>query len=297
METIFQAIGQILKNGIILSRDALFFLDSSFGISTAPELEKVLGEEDFPEREMILEYLMFPDKEHLIALEPVIDLDGLTAETVAELARQLVQEHCCLTLFHPEYPDPLHIQISLDQMETFVSRLNLTRKMDPDIHYALEKFATASDALSFKILLRSKNYGFSDEKKQFILEFIEKSERHPHKFVQVFELCLDLLSQAPEPGNLVAFFLERQQREKNMLKRIRKFEEKLARYNMEYLMLSKYPIPPESVDTVAQRLEKLNIIIWDILGMIPRPDVDLPVQDLGYFDPRKDMGRLVQTLS
>ncbi len=296
-EKIIQAIERIWEKGIVLSKDALSFLESIFGISTAQELEKALDTEDFPEKEMMFEYLLFPDLEILLALEALLEPGGLATEAADEIAKQLTQNHSRLNLFHPENPNPLAIRIPADQMETFISRLNLTRNIDHDICKALEDSAAASDALSFRVLLRSKNYRFNEEKKQFILEFIQRSENRALEFVQVFELFLDLLSQAPDSADLESFFLDRQQWEKIMLERIQKFEEKREYYNMEYLILSKYPVPSESFETVTQRLEKLNIITGDILCVPPRQVFNPPMQDIGNFDPKKDMKRLLRILS
>ncbi|WDP92245.1 MAG: hypothetical protein HUN04_21990 [Desulfobacter sp.] len=291
------AIGQLWGEGIALSREALFFLESGFGISTARELKEAMGEEASQEGEIILEYLLFPDQKLLCILESFLGPAGLTAEEAAGIARRLSRNYSRLDVFYPGQPEPIVIPVPPEQVTVFVSRLNLTGKIDLDICTALEKTAAAGDIPVFRVLLRNRTCRFEGRKKRFLLEFMSKSGGRPQDFGRVFELFLTLLSQAPGAADPAAYFLERVQGEVEMINRIREFERQLSRYSMEYLMLLKYPVPCESFERVSLRLSKLNLIVSDILGIPPPLCCDPPARDLGDFDPEKDLGKLMEILS
>ncbi|MCP3898952.1 MAG: hypothetical protein GY707_04360 [Desulfobacteraceae bacterium] len=296
-ENIIQSIVKIWKKGIVIKPDELSFFESSFGISTFKELRETLNNEDFPEREMMLEYLVFPDQEYSFSTELLLGPKGLSEEKAGQITTYLIQNHSMLKIYDPDKSVHFFIEISPGHIKSFISHIYLTRQIDPDIIKAFEKSVSATDALHARILLRRKNYQLHDAQKKFLVGFIQKSKNITHDFLSIFELFFQILSQVPGSTDIESFFLDRQQQEKNMLIRIKKFEKKKERYNMEYLMLSRYTVPAESFETVFQRLEKLNVIIKDVLGIRSKQDFKPQVQYLGSFDPKKDIKKIIQTLS
>ncbi|WP_022665854.1 hypothetical protein [Desulfospira joergensenii] len=293
-----RALEEIWEKGLFLSRASLSFLESSFGMGTATDLEDALADEDFPEREMMLEMILFPEQDVRLALEPLLETGGLEQKHLTEITGHMIHNHSMLRLFHPERTAPYLVEIPPDQIELFISRLFLTRKIDSDICKALEKTIPVSDLFSFRILFRTRNYLFNKEKKKFILKFIRKSKNRIHEFTEVFDLFLNILSQAPDSTDYEHYFSDRKRQEENMLKSILRFEKKLDRYPMEYLMLSNYPVPHESLETVTEKLEKLTLIVNHILCTPPQPgSAPLSIQDLGTFDPKKDLKKLLRLFS
>lgn len=296
-KNIIQTLGQNWEKGLVLSPTTLSFLDSSFGMATATALGEALSDQEFPEREMILEMILFPEPDLRLALEPLLGPGGLGQKAEAEITRRLIHDHPVLRLIHPDQEAPLEVCVPPDQAATFVSRLFLTRTLDPEICEALEKCAAPMEALSFRILLRTLNNDFKKEKIRFMLRFIQSSRNLSSIFTQVFELFVRILGEAPDSGNYEDWFVQRREQEKNRLRSILRFEEKRDRYPMEYLMLSRYPIPHESLEVVSQRMEKLDLILNQILGVPPRPILQPVIRDLGTVNPKESLDRLFDILS
>ena len=74
---IARALGQILEKEVALPEDTLFFFESALGITTASELEHALHSEDFPDRETMYEMLLYPEHKTRIAIEPLLENDGI----------------------------------------------------------------------------------------------------------------------------------------------------------------------------------------------------------------------------
>lgn len=254
-------------------------------------------EKESSDTQTVLEMLLFPDQDTRIALEALLDPAGLKPHHVSNITDFLVYNHTKLNLHHPEEDTSIVIEVPTGQIELFISRLFLTRTIDPEICQTLEEECPVSIALLCRVFFRCKNVVFEKNKRQYLIGFIKKAHKRDHKFIDLFEMFLTLLSEAPDSGEYESYFLERRAQEKNLQKRIQKFEEKHDRYCMEYLMMSKYQVPPDSIENVENRLRKLDIIINDILCIPPLQNFSPPVRDLGRLDPKTDMETIFNLLS
>ena len=293
---VIQTIENYWDKGFLLHPTDLSFLDSGFGISTEKEFRNIFSSSDFSEQELILEYLLFPDQELRLSIEPLLDPAGLPREYQDAIVYQLADRYTGVKLIHPDGAGPVDVKVTFAQISQFVARLYLTRNIDCDICDALTRHGTWLEVLACRVLLRTRKFSFEKVKKQFLLKFLDQSWSRPAEFFKVFSLFLELLSRVPDGRDPAAGFIDIRHKEKIMLDHIREFEEKRARYNMEYLMLSKYPVPHESLETVFDRLELIDIIIEHIPGILPLTPPDPPVHDLGQFD-KKNMDALFRVLS
>ncbi len=294
---IAQTIEQRWNKGIDLSRDALFFLESTYGVSTLKEIGGLLDQEDFSDRQTILEMILFPGQTTRLSIEPLLNPCGLTSRDELDIFFFLANNHPKLNLLHPKEENTIVINLPLDQVKVFISRLFVSRSIDPVICDALKKNHPASVVIPGRVLFRCKNITFNKKQTQFITRFIRKARNRKHQFLALFEMVLSIICDAPESGDLDTYLLKRQVQEKTLLKQIQKFEEKRDQYSMEYLMMSKYQVPPESLELVEERLNKLDLIMNDILCIPPIQRIDPPVQDLGRFNSDQDMKKLLNILS
>ncbi len=273
----------------VLSNDTLFFLESTFSISEAFQLKDAMEQEDFPDRAIILEMILFPEQSMRLAVEPLLDSEGLKAEQVSGIVKYITNKSPRLTVGFPNEKAAITIKIPADQIELSISRLFLTHPVDPDICQMFEANYPTSTGLHCRVLLRCGNISFKKEKKQFLKRFILQAQKQYDGFNDLFELFLVILSDVPESVSPESYFLKRQAQEKNLLDCIRRFEEKRDRFGMEYLMMSRYQVPTDSMENVAQRLKKLALIN-DILDIRPLARPSLPVMDLDNFDLKKKFG-------
>lgn len=299
VKKISQKISRAWEKGIVLSDDTLFFLDSTFGITDLKQVENLFLHGDSPDRGTVLEMILFPEQEIRLDLESLIDLQGLSNRQVSFIVNYLADKRTRFKLIHPGQKTSVLITASLDQIEQFIARLFLDRPVDRDICRALETNCSMKTVMTCRTFLRCRNIRLCNRKSKFLIHFIFKCPQPYREFTDLFELTSLILTDAPEKGDLNTYFLERRRQEKMLIKRICEFEEKHRRYSMEYLMMSRYHIPTESIENVDQRITKMNLIIDDILGIEPPPasPPDPCPADLGRFSKRKGLTRLFDILS
>ena len=265
----------IWEKGRPFSADTLFFLESTLDLATPQAIKAALEEKDFPDRETMMELIFFPGRSLRLALEPLLDADGMTPAAIKEIIHHLIACNASLRLFHPDAAEPMAVRAEPDMIESFISRLFLDRPIPRPVCHALETCHPRSTALECRVAIRTANPCLKKRKTRFLVRFIRKAENISHDVPALFRLMLDNLAETAESADFERSLLEKRRRQETMLKRIRKFEEKRDRYNMEYLMMSKYPVPPESIDSVKETLKNLSVIIDDILS-IPPPDAGMP---------------------
>lgn len=293
---IIRAIDRLWDRGIALSDDTLFFLDSCLGITTAQDLADMLGTDDAPDRDMILEMILFPGENTRLNLEPLMGHQGLDPEQINDITRHLILDHGELTLIHPRTAGLIRMAVPPAHVTIYIDRLFLDRSVDPDIGDALAACFSQPDFLSCRALLRRRSPDLKNGKKAILLDFIRNAGDR-EGITGLLDLLLAILSDMPDAATPESCFLQRYFQEKKRLKTIRRFEEKRARYNMEYLMMSRYLVPHESVEQVLDRIGKLDILLFEILGISRLKAVEPAAYDLGAFDPKADVSRLRQILS
>lgn len=299
LEQILWKLLQTWKEELSLSGDVLFFLESVMGITSPVTLEHAVNDEEEQDRETILEMILFPGPLMRSALEPMLEPRGLTLSQIDFITQTLASNHPTLRMLHPGQTAPIVVQIPPDQVELFVSRLYLNKTLDPVICGALEKSFSTDIAMECRVMLRCHHAVFKGSNCQVLVDFIQKARDQKHQFTELFQFFLTIMSEAPVSGRIESYLLDRYNQEKKQLIEILKFEEKQARYSMDYLMMTGYQAPSDSLENVQTRLEKLDQIINDILCILPSIDT-LPHPhsiDLGRFDPKNGIKDLLKRLS
>ena len=256
---IADAIFRSWENGMVLSRDVLFFMESTFGITSFQELEALIRDNSNPDRDTLLELIFYPDLSVRLAIEPLLEGQGLSQAIVSEIETILAADHEQVRISYPPGKRPVLANSCGHHITSFVRRLYLDRDIDPGICDALSRHYPEPIALECRVSIRCTNINWSGLKKQLLGRFIQNASLHG-EFVDLFEMVLGLLSDAPDRGPLEYHFMRRQQQEKDLLLDIQRFEEKRDRFSMEYLMMSRYPVPTDSIENVMKRVHLMGLI-------------------------------------
>ncbi len=295
---IVQTIIQLWEKGIPLDDASLFFLESTFGICSAFELENAFKTREDTDQEMILEMLMFPDRKTRLLIEPMMLYEGFSKSSLAQITQSIFNAHPTICVIHSKWADTVNLSIDFDQVELFVARLFFDRSLDSDICRDLEKYCSANEILVCRSFLRCHPPGPGKNKKQILIDFIQNAQSsHPY-FIDLFEMTVLILSEAIESDDMASVFIEKRKQLKKMLASIQQFEQKQDRYSMEYLMMQRYPVPQDSFENILERLKKLDIIINDILCLDTPFEFSEPQTNyFGRFDPKTDMQDILNLLS
>lgn len=259
---------EILDRGLVITTDTLFFAESTYGIA-ADNLEAVLTDAASEDGEILLELIFYPDQAIRNIVESVLGEATFNRQDETLIAQQIMRCKDRVRLSLPDGSNNFPITITEQLIGNFITKLYISRILDPDIHSIIDESLSASTAIFAKVFLRCRNYNFSGKARQFLAVFIKKAAVMEDTFCELFEITLALLSQVPENTAIGDYFLEQRQMQKKTLEDIREFEKKREQYSMEYLMMQKYSVPHESEETVSHRLRMLTTIIDDILQIQP----------------------------
>ncbi len=298
-QQITRTLIRIWNSGVPLTGDVLFFLDSAVGLTLVQEIEDALTDEDFPDRETVIEMALFPDTATRLVIEPHLSRSGCDRNRISAVTDGLFSAFPVLNMVHPESSRPLAVRLSFHQVEQYVSRLYLNVSLDNDICRALAACRTHPETLLCRVFLRCQNTPIRQNATPLLIQFINRTKDIQDDFSTLFQFLITLLADAPPSASVGIYLHERLRHEKKQLLQLDEFEEKLARYTMEYLMLSGFQTPSGSRDNIKARIRMLNRIINDIL-CIPAPlhtGIQPRSADIGRFRKTDELHDLFRFLS
>ena len=129
----------IFKQGIAISNDALFFAESTYGISSSEEFSDILADNFFEDREVLLGLIFFPDISIRLIVEPTIGLSTFCLEDERTIITYICQKTNKVKLYFTEGTDLLYEDSVETMIEHFIKKLYLCRSIDPKMCWALDK--------------------------------------------------------------------------------------------------------------------------------------------------------------
>ena len=293
---LIKAILRLLAKGLVLSEEILFFAESTCGLSPAG-LDAALRDPHFEERQELLALILTPDMDMRGALEPLLSAEPIyTSADVTALALDLWRK---IDALHVHVPGGHRFSLPVDRcdMDYFVSKLYLDRRIDEGLVALLNEFFTSETVIASRLMLRCRGDSLSSDKLYFIRSFIEKCRPYEEVFLKLFRLSLTLLAEINQPISIEDYFLGRRRQLMTKLKEIRAFERKRDHYSMEYLMMQRYRVPHESQDQIMDQLQMLTTITDAILSLPPDPSLYTDFRDLGTFGSGATVADIIRALS
>jgi hypothetical protein len=297
IDSIVGAIAKQLEKGILLPETLLFFAESTYGM-LPEDLEAVINDDLSDEADTLRSLIFSPDEPVQLAVEPILlrrcccpqEKDAV----VMELARRLPS----ICLYTSDKAITFSLRPAARDFVDLVDKLHLDRSIDQRLSTAIEKNLAGRTRLAARIMVRHCPDRLSSAKVDFLCLFIEKGGTTGDDFPELFKTTLKLVNEIKNAGasqDCAEFFLARKQALIKLLKEIAEFEQKRERYSMEYLLMQRYRVPPQSRENVLGELRRLMIITDQILGLEDRRSL-VPFRDLGSIDPSDDLARLIDLL-
>jgi hypothetical protein len=253
-------LADCMAQGLFLSADTLFFLSSTYGITSAQELENSLGDRNLDDREVILELIFFPNRQLRLLIEPLLEKARFGTEDESKIAGLLHQLRTKARFIFPDNAPVVLDDIPPFILEHHVKRLYIANTPHPDICRALQTHLLGAVALSSMAALRCRQITLSDRKVRFLCAFIEKAAAQTDTFEAHFDLTVTLVDRISDYCSIADGLADHRKQLVCRLKRVREFEEKRDRYGMEYLLLSRYPVPTESQEGLREKIRMLDQI-------------------------------------
>lgn len=298
-ENRYEKLAAILSNyfsqGIMIPSDVLFFAESTYGM-TADQLLSSLGDETFEDQQILFEMIVHPDQKIRSMIEPFLLEHVFDSNDIYIIVKMVLSKLTRVRLYVDSPGNEIKIENTRLPIHHFVSKLYINRQ-NKQICHALQDMLPEKIAVQASVIIRCDRHQLPEKSQAFLCRFIEKASSRSDDFIKLFELLLHSLNQMPGEQEIEPYLLDQHDACKKMLKEIDQFEKKKDQYSMEYLMMQRYQVPCESAQVVAKRLHLFKIILFDVLGLMPRMEPVVQKRDLGSFKSADDIGKMISSLS
>jgi hypothetical protein len=269
-----QRIEEIFRSGIHVGPAVIDYIEATFSSPTAVELEEILNDESNCERDVLLELIFFPGERLQTQLEEFLEENVFTEEETESIHKDLQSKKIDAKIIFPNPRQTIGLRVPRSIFGTFLSRLNISRKIDPQLRTAISKYITASDRMAVKIKLRNATSAPAGNKVDFLCRFFQMMYADA-TFMASFEFILEFFGEIKDEADVYDTLMAKKRSCLDQLNKREKFEEALKKNNIETLMLRGEKVP--YVDK-SDALKTIAVIDRVSLMVFGRTDTVLPAE-------------------
>ena len=261
-----EKIERIFRDGFVLSDDVTHYIDSTFSNPSINELEEIIYDEHNCERDPLIELIFFPDEPIQIKLEEFLESKDFKKEDEEKVINYILNKKLVTTIHFPENKGSIKFIVPELSALQFVSRLNISRKLNKRLLKAINKFVSDKCRTPVKVRLRNAMTVLSENKIKFLSSFFEKLKVEENYFFKCLDFMLDFFDGIKDDINIQQSLVERKMSLFQNLQKAVKFEELLNKKNMETLISSGVRIPHISKEDAMNNIVIIDTITLAVYG-------------------------------
>jgi hypothetical protein len=260
-------ITELIQAGITLNDGLIHYIDSTFATPTISEFQKIITDPDSCETETVFELLFFPDEQFQRQIEPILGKHPYDDEGIENIIWFLKQKKIQTCVIFPDHRGELQICLPDSTIRSFISRLNITRHIEPRILKSLEQSVSKiSDVHQIRVMLRNARITFSDPVCTFLCNGIEKMYSRSAYFQEAFVFMLDFLEENNSILDIYSRLIRKKQAGLQMIQMADRNEKILKTNTVEALMLKGVHIPPIQISDIRKQITLIDHICISIYG-------------------------------
>ena len=256
-------ISRILQNGLALNADILHFIDSTLSISSPKALEDILKEETHSEAETLLSLIFFPDTALQMQMEDFLETVCFEPSDEALVLTYLNAKLSDIPVGFPGRPGALRIRMPLWAGERFISRLNISKRLNPDLLAAIDRHVEKDRSTRMKVMLRNSRFTETENRISFLCAFFEKL---PDAEMACLDFLLSLFEEQNDHPDICETLINRKRHCFQSLQKAAKFQKMLRAENMETLMLRGVRMPHVDTEDMKAKMKLIDRICLAICG-------------------------------
>ena len=264
-----EKIASTIRQGMKLGSDTLHYIDSTFSNPTTKEIAHIIKDDSDCERDPLVELIFFPDESFQARLEDSLERSKFGTKEEQYIRDYLLSIRIETTLYFPDDRKPLKLEMPPSVIEQFISRLNISRRLDTKLLKSINENVSANLRTMVKVKLRNVAKVLTGGKINFLCDFFKKMDANDSKFFKCLEFILYLLADFSQDAEVYPALMERKRFYFKILKKAEKFEEKLKKNNMETFLLRGNRMP---YINKSETLEKIRFIDKISLAVFGRTD-------------------------
>ena len=232
-----EKIAAIFKRGITLSKDARHYIDSTFSSPLRGELAKILEDESSCETEPLLEMIFFPDETQQIQLEPMLTRYRFEKSDRPKILESLFSQPLETVLFFPGPQGKLRLKVPRAAAAQFISRLNISKKIDSRLLKSLDQYVDEKLKARFKVRLRNTRFDFTENKVAFLKRFFVNMKTETKIVSDCFDFLLVFFDELKDDRDIYRGLMEKKRFYFQNIQKVLRAESQLKKSNLETLIL------------------------------------------------------------
>ena len=261
-----EKIERIFRDGFVLSDDIMHYIDSTFSDPSINELEEIINDEHNCERDPLVELIFFPDESMQIMLEEFLESEDFKKEDEEKVLSYILNKKLKTKIHLPEGKASLKCFAPELSAIKFISRLNISRKIDVQLLKVIAKFVPEQCRIPVKVRLRNARNELSESKIKFLCSFFEKIKVEENYFFKCLDFMLDFFDRLKDDVNIRQAIVDRKRSLFHDLQKAVKFEELLNKNNMETLISRGVRIPHVNKEEIMHKIVIIDTITLAVYG-------------------------------
>jgi hypothetical protein len=291
-----ESVCRILRNGLEADGGLVDYIDTVFSCPSTIELKQIIGDNANPERDGLLELIFFPDETIQQEIEETLDDAVFSGEDVAIVTDELSRRLLRTTLLFPDGRGILTLDFPEDMIDTFLHRLNLTRRINAELLDSVAEHIAPAIRTAVKVKLRNFRKNLGEKKVQFLAVFFKKMGPDGQIFT-CLDFVLDMLEDIDDDAEVFDELTKRRQACRNQLQKTILFEERLKRDNIETLMMRgerAVHLPKSELLMKLALIDHISLSVFGRVAAAARENQDGPGFALQSTDGFRDLVRRLQ---
>jgi hypothetical protein len=292
-----EKIAAIFKNGLTLNRETRHYIDSTFSSPSLKELERILNDESGCEAEPLRELVFFPDETMQAELEELLERHPFEKKDERIILNSLYSKRLATTLVFSNAREKLSLEIPKASAARFISRLNISKKIDPRLIKVMDKHVDKKYRNRFKVKLRNIRFDNSDNKIAFLGLFFAKMKAENKVVSECFDFLVALFDELKNDSDIYLSLVEKKRFYFRNLQKALKADAQLDKSNMETLIFQGVRIFYFDKEDARKKLEVIDTINKAVFGktehFVPAA-VDI---DLGELNRKNGLKKMFRMLS
>jgi len=227
---------KILSGGITLSSEVIHYIDSTFSNPSVTELQTILHDDSNCEKDSLMELLLFPDETMQLQLEALLERLHFQEADEKSILDDFLKGPMKVAIRIPGERGPLHLRVTEDVACRFISRLDISKHLNPDLLGALNHYEDENIRNRIKVKMRNSRFSPTDENIKFLCLFFEKFDSQDNDIFECLEFALSFLDEPTIDNDIYRTLMAKKKFYFRSLQKAKQFDTQLQKYNMETLL-------------------------------------------------------------
>jgi hypothetical protein len=253
----------IYRKGVTLDPEAVHFIDATFSTHSIHALKEMMTEAGDSQGEILGSFIFFPDETIQVQLEELLESQDFKKCDEKKVLAYLLESLPETPVNFPDDRGTLYATMPASVAEQFITRLNISKKLDRRILEAICRNVPENQRLRKKVKLRSSRFTETENRRFFLCRFFEKMKDDDGR---CFEFVLNLFEERQDQNDVYELLTNKKRFYFQSIQKAKRYEDMLKESNMETLMLRGIRIPHIDVDDAQKKIKIIDRISLAVYG-------------------------------